>query len=314
MKRYLLVIPLLFLFTFAFAEGKKDTLNFIPDYTIYQFAERDTCHLYMDVYEPIDNLETHPCVIFLFGGGFKGGSRDSNNIIRYCTELQKKGVVAIAIDYRLGMKGQSAASPFDTAPLFNSIYIATEDLFSSVDFILKQAETFRIDPKQIVLCGSSAGAITSLQADYELSNRTPLAEVLPKDFKFGGVISFSGATISTTGKPKYKTKPAPTYFLHGTKDKLVKYNKIQLFNKGLFGSNYLAKIFKKNDYPYHIMRFVGAGHDVANLYYPFVDDTLYFIEQFVIKGAKYNLDEKVVLRNYTPPSYASMSPRELYKK
>ena len=37
----------------------------------YTFAQRDTCSLKMDVYMPDDTLSSHPCVFFVFGGGFK---------------------------------------------------------------------------------------------------------------------------------------------------------------------------------------------------------------------------------------------------
>ena len=52
-----------------------------PDGT-YLFVERDTCELFLDVYNPakgsitkIDG-KTKPTIIFMFGGGFIGGARD----------------------------------------------------------------------------------------------------------------------------------------------------------------------------------------------------------------------------------------------
>ncbi len=55
-----------------------------PDAT-YMFAQRDTCDLFMDVYEPAKGSETtlngleKPTIIFMFGGGFIEGTRDITN-------------------------------------------------------------------------------------------------------------------------------------------------------------------------------------------------------------------------------------------
>ena len=51
-----------------------------PDRTV-KFADRDTCALYMDIYDPqpskvvCDDGKVRPTVIHVFGGGFMEGSR-----------------------------------------------------------------------------------------------------------------------------------------------------------------------------------------------------------------------------------------------
>jgi len=103
-----------------------------------------------------------------------------------------------------------------------------------------------MDPDCIMISGSSAGAVTVLQADYYLNNKMHSYEILPAGFQYAGVLSFAGAIFSHQGTPDYKEKPAPTLFLHGDKDKVVFYNKLRLFRRGMFGSKPLAKRFKKN--------------------------------------------------------------------
>lgn len=58
--------------------------------------------------------------------------------------------------------------------------------------VRKSVHLIHVVVKRIFLLGSSAGAITVLQADYMLANRTGHALQMPADFRFAGVVSFSG--------------------------------------------------------------------------------------------------------------------------
>ena len=236
--------------------------------TTYTFAQRDTCALQMDVYMPDDTLQTHPCVFFVFGGGFKSGERNSPSAVAYMETLAENGMVGVAIDYRLGLKGVESTSLVELAKLMeNAVNVGVEDTYSAVCYVLERAKELKVNPQQLVLSGSSAGAIISLQCDYYLQNKHPLSQVLPPDFRFGGVVSFAGAIAAFNGKVVYKNQPAPTLFMHGTKDKLVEYNKLMVFGKGMFGSNALAKQFVKNKWPYQFIRFQNFGHEIAVIGY-----------------------------------------------
>ena len=176
-------------------------------------------------------------------------------------------------------------------PVRNSINIATEDLFAAIDYIIRNAETLRIDPDRIILCGSSAGAISVLQANYELSNRTPMTAAIPADFRIAGVISFSGGVFSSKGECKYPVhEPAPTFFLHGDADRLVPFNKIQIFRLGMFGSKPLAEGFNDAGYPYCFATFVNHSHEVAGFQMEQFDAVLWFIENYVDKGCNWQID------------------------
>ena len=65
------------------------------------------------------------------------------------------------------------------------------------------------------------------------------------------------------GRPKYLTSPAPTLFYHGTKDKIVRYNKVSVFRKGLYGTKSLVRVFRKKDYPFMVVRYEVLKHKVA---------------------------------------------------
>jgi dienelactone hydrolase len=279
------------------------------------FATRDTCTLSMDIYFPKDDKEKHPCVLFVYGGGFIQNNQKEASVRRYCRRLADAGFVAVATDYRLGLKGVKNSSLMTMADnLDRAIQLSTEDLFSAVEYLITYADELCIDPSQIILAGSSAGAITVLQADYELGNRTQLAAAMPTDFRFAGVISFSGAIFSRKGKCKWTVQPpAPTLFLHGTSDELVTYNKIQVFNLGFFGTNQLVERFEKFDYPYMCIRFENRYHEVAAFMNGFFNQTVGFIEQFVFNKKNWQVDVTFTDPDFDLAKPWAFTPKDLYK-
>lgn len=290
----------------------------LPDMT-YMFAQRDTCDLYMDVYEPSAGSRTtfhgkeKPTIIFMFGGGFIYGSRNDRSYLQWYRDMSDNGYRIIAIDYRLGLKGAKSVGIAQVNSIDNAIHLAVEDLYSAILYIIDNAETMGIDPSNIVISGSSAGAITVLQADYELCNRTEYAACLPEEFHFAGVMSFSGAILSRNGKVKYEETPAPTAFFHGTGDKLVNYGQITFFNLGLFGSDKLVQRFRKFGYSYSIFRYLDHGHEVSGFMEITEDMQNRFIEDNVIDKAKVILDVTIEDTRLTKGK-GSQSRKELYGK
>lgn len=284
--------------------------------TTYEFAVKDTNHLKMDVYAPVQQNEHHACMIFVFGGGFISGSRNDtaqvNPIMRWALD---NGYVFIAIDYRLGLRGVNNLNPVTGLKYFrNAINMASDDLLSSVDYILKNllhTPQYTIDPQYIITIGSSAGAITVLQSDYILCNRMPAAQMLPEDFHFAAVLSYSGAIFSNKGQVKYQHAPAPTLLCHGTSDRLVPYKKIQFANIGLFGSDALAKRFEKFDYPYHICRYEGIGHEIAGRYRFDTRTIEIFLDDYVYHKRALQQDELIYDPGIKKYPFGRMKIKEL---
>ena len=94
------------------------------------------------------------------------------------------------IDAGYGVQQDHAAAEHGTAD--NAVNIAVEDLFSATLFVLENAEQWQIDTEKIITSGSSAGAISVLQAENAICNRTSSAAVLPQGFNYAGVISYAG--------------------------------------------------------------------------------------------------------------------------
>lgn len=280
----------------------------------YKFAERDTCSLYLDIYYPTQQSPDRICLVYVFGGGYVSGSRTEKNVVSYCDSMRKLGYTTIAIDYRLGLKGVKTMGLSQVKVLENAINMAAIDLLDATRFLCENAEKLNIDPTKIVTIGSSAGAITVLQADYKLHNNDKDAKLLPKGFRYAGVIAFSGAIFSRNGKVKYQTPPAPTLFFHGTEDRLVTYKQIKFANIGFFGCSKLTPRFEKFDYPYFAKHYNNFGHEVASFFTKEIDLTQWFIDTYILKNKKLKINEFVTDLDAVIPWYSKIKPSQLYRE
>ena len=286
-----------------------------PDGT-YLFVQRDTCDLFMDVYNPASGSNTtafgleKPTVIFMFGGGFIGGTRDDADYHKWFRQMTENGYRVISIDYRLGLKGSNKVGVAQVNVLDKAIHMAVEDLFSATNFILDNADQFGVRPDNIVISGSSAGAISAMQAEYELANRTSWAQVLPEGFRYAGVMSFAGAILSREGKVDYATAPCPTLMLHGTADKVVPYKQIKLFKLGFFGGGKLIERFQKFGYNYNMYHYLDNGHEVAGAMDRTVDLQTAFLENNVMLGQKRTIEAWISDPDIVPAGIKSL--KDLY--
>ena len=290
MKRFILTAILVSVALLAGAQ-QRVRINISPAGE-YMFAQRDTCQLFMSVYEP-ETRTDKPTIVFVFGGGFIMGDRNAKAYLHWFKRLNEDGYRVITIDYRLGLKGQGSLGLTQVDAFYNAVEIGVEDLYSATRYIIDNAEALGVDPSKLVVAGSSAGAMISLQAEWHLCNRTALASVLPEDFRYAGVMSFSGAILSREGKPKWSREPAPTIFFHGTEDKIVTYNKIGFLRIKFEGANALSKLFQKNGYNYNIYRFEGNQHEIASAFLPTYEDQIRFLETNVTGKQKRIVDATV---------------------
>lgn len=279
--------------------------------TTYDFVQRDTCTLKLDVYRPtVENNRC--CVLFVFGGGFVFGQRDHKDYVKFAQKLNERGYTFVSIDYRLGLRGANMKGAHVIHSLEYAIRIAVEDLFSATEYLLQHADELGFDRDKIVLCGSSAGAITVLQADYELCNRREIAAALPSDFHYAGVMSFSGAIFSRNGAVKYAEPPAPTLFFHGIEDHLVTYKSIRFANYGFFGTKPLVKRFAKFHYPYIVRRYKGLGHEVAATMNHEVRTCDEFMRRCVLKKEWLQMDATLDDPAIKPAVWGKVRPGDVY--
>jgi predicted esterase len=279
------------------------------------YAVKDTSRLGLDVYsqDSLGTGEKRPCVIFVFGGAFMAGRRDDSLYDRYFNSLVEHNYIVVSISYRLGLKGVKNLSRFNIAPLKKAVDMAVDDAYDATNWVISNAGKWGIDTSKIILSGSSSGAVTVLTAEFESCNEYDAAKKLPANFKYAGLVSFSGAILSYKGRLKYKLPPAPAMLFHGTADKIVPFNKIRFFNKGFYGSSWIAKTFQENSYPYYIYREVDLGHEVSVL--PMIYNLpaiTGFLDQYVVQRKPYQTD--ISFKDPGQKPLMTLTPGELFKK
>lgn len=280
MKRILCAILLLFITAnICFSQN--------VDKETFAYSVRGTDTLWLDKYVVPANLGPKPCIIFMFGGGFVNGTRDDGNNVAYLRKLAQNGYVAIGIDYRLGLKDirqYDIRQPMDIVNILeNTIDMAVEDLFDATSFVYENAEQWNINNSQIIANGSSAGAVAALQAEYAICTGNPLVRRLPEKFNYAGVIAFAGAIYSRNGDLKWIKHPAPIMMFHGDADSSVPYDRIEMYNMGLYGSRYIASQLRMLQSPYYFYNAINFTHEMAGR--PMnenIEEIRSFIQKFVI--------------------------------
>lgn len=235
----------------------------------FLYAVKEADHLYLDKYEQKGGEDLKPCMIFLFGGGFVGGQRDDARYIPYFHYWAEKGYVVVAIDYRLGLKGvgkEENKNPDQFLPvLTEAVRMAVEDLYTATNYILSRAEEWKIDRKSIIASGSSAGAITVLQGEYEICNQGNAISTLPSGFNYAGIVAFAGAILGTQPDLHWQQSPVPMLLFQGDADERVPFYKAGDEKGGFFGSDYIARQLTKMDIPHYFCVYLNAGHEIAGV-------------------------------------------------
>ena len=317
MKRIIFSIMTLITAAGLVAEAAEPIIT--PD-GIYIFEKRDTCDLFLDIYNPAEGSQTSidgnekPTILFMFGGGFIRGTRNDESYLPWFKAMTEDGYRIISIDYRLGLKGSDKVGVAQVGALDKAIHMGVEDLYSATNFLNENAAELGINPSNIVIAGSSAGAIIAMQAEYEICNGTSWTSVLPEGFRYAGVMSFSGAILSREGKVDYRLhSPAPTLMMHGTSDELVPYDQIAILHLGFFGGGKLVERFQKFGYNYNMYHFIDYGHEIAESMSTTMDLQKRFLETNVMKGKKRIVEAWIS----DPDVYKGSGPqsrKELYGK
>jgi len=244
--------------------------------TTYTYAEKNGIELKLDVYMDSSKIKAngkHPVLIFSYGGAWATGKRSDG--AKMLAELAEQGVIGVGIDYRLEVqrlnrnKVDIDSSNF-VSTYRNAILIGIEDLFDATSYVIDHADEWNADTSMIVACGSSAGAINSLTAEYMICNGDELAaRHLPQGFNYAAVVSFAGGIwVTGTDTLVWQKKPCPILAYHGTSDQLVPYDK-KIISDGsfaAFGPGYLAPRLTEMEVPYMVHTYNRADHVLASLY------------------------------------------------
>lgn len=263
---------------------------------VYNVVDGDT--LRMDHYQATKAEGGTPAVIFAFGGGFVGGHRDDARYVPMFEYLAGNGVNVFSVDYRTELKNLTPAdkSSFGamTERMQGAVESACTDFLTATGFVVAMADKLNVNPTQLFACGSSAGAITALQCEYELCN-CPVPG-FPKGFNYAGVVAFAGAIMSADGL-SWESSPCPMLLFHGDADSNVPFDKLTMGDAGLYGSLAISESLKELSVNHWFHRFNGADHSVA--IDPMVRNKgeIYDFIQAVISDKVYDMNAVTTVKN-----------------
>jgi para-nitrobenzyl esterase len=162
--------------------------NNIDHYFTDEDAAEDCLHL--NIWEPARPGQKLPVIVWIYGGGFTQGS--ASMPIYGGQNIVKKGVIYVAINYRVGVFG-FMAHPEATK---ESGHAASGnwgllDQIAGLKWVKRNIAAFGGDPGNVTILGESAGsmAVNDLQA-------SPLAKGL-----FQKAVGWSGATVAPSRMP-----------------------------------------------------------------------------------------------------------------
>lgn len=134
---------------------------------IKSFDDPKLLDLMLDVYYPkTDLFKNRPLVMLIHGGAFYIGAKESACEKTLATTLAKRGYLVASIDYRLGFK----LTPTD---IEMGAYRAIQDANAALRFLSHNAKGLGIDPEQVYIGGTSAGAVASLNTAFMTNDERP---------------------------------------------------------------------------------------------------------------------------------------------
>ena len=133
----------------------------------------------LDLYVPGDATGPTPVLMFIHGGGWVGGTKESR-VLRILPYLEMGWAVA-NIEYRLGAVARAPA--------------AVEDVLCALRWVIQNAEQYNLDTSRIVTTGDSAGghlALTTgmIPASAGLDRECPG----PEELSVAAIINWYGIT------------------------------------------------------------------------------------------------------------------------
>ncbi len=191
------LLALLSAVTPAAAQDAADTVveimrnyGVVPDVT---YLRADGYESKLDVYVPRDRSTPRPTVVYIHGGGWVGGDKDSStlSVLPYL----QMGFAAVNVEYRLA---REALAPG-----------AVEDTRCALRWVIQNAEEYGFDTNRIVVTGASAGGHLSLTTgmltaargfDRRCAARLPAeggrgpADTEPVDMPVAAIVNWFGIT------------------------------------------------------------------------------------------------------------------------
>lgn len=238
------------------------------NYDIPATAGRDNKYHLFDFYQPAADTTTkqlRPLIIWMHGGGFKFGSKNTKEVELWCNGFAQHGFACAAINYQLS----GINSLFKFTALVKSAAIAVEDVRSAVVYFKTHAKEYRIDTNRIILAGNSAGGILALQTAYStpaelaaLAKDSTVNKPAMQTGKIAAVINFWGALFDLNWLTK---QSVPIISVHGANDHTVPAGQK---GSSFFGSIPIHKEADKLHIPNRLKVYEGYAHELEKHFNP----------------------------------------------
>ena len=219
----------------------------------------------LDLYRPTNADKPIPLIIWIHGGGWRGGSKSR---INRCIGMLERGYAVASVEYRLSGEAIFPA--------------AVEDCKAAVSFLRLNAKKFGLDPDRFGAWGSSAGghlvAMLGVTSDVDTFDNHPVTSKAsskvqavcnwfgPTDFlrmnDFPGRIDhdapespesrFIGAPIQENKELAQKANPItyvspsdpPILHMHGDNDQSVPFNQSELLHAALQKAGVSTELYR----------------------------------------------------------------------
>ncbi len=275
--------------------------KFIPD---LNYAGTENPKQNLDIYIPENrSSEKLPAIVYIHGGGFKGGSKD-RGFRKFEPYIKTGDYVGFAVDYRLSDEAKWPAQ--------------IHDCKAAVRWVKANAEEYGVDPERIGAFGGSAGghlvamlALTSVSGKFEgtigdfpdvnASIKCAVDGYGPADFLamndrigsmdhddpgspesrlIGGAIQQNKEKARNASPVTWASKKCvPLMIYHGTEDDKVIIEQSEILYKTL-------KDKKVRDV--YFIRVKGAGHSVSH---PVITKRMLAFFQKYLHGEKVKIDD-----------------------
>ena len=165
--------------------GPQAMQNTVYSDMIFRSKGKNEDCLYLNIWTPAKtDADKLPVLVYFYGGGFTAGDGSEP---RYDGEsMSKKGIIAITVNYRLGVLGFLALPELTGESLHHSSgNYGFMDQHAALLWVQKNIAAFGGDPKRVTIAGESAGA-----ASVCAQVASPLSKGL-----FIGAIAESGSVL-----------------------------------------------------------------------------------------------------------------------
>ncbi len=180
------IVCLLCLSNFAFPQLSDAGKWAIEAYSIYGFiepnityAKADGIELKLDVYRPkVKIAKPLPTLIFIHGGGWRGGTKESYSL-RVLPWLER-GWNVVNVEYRVTSMGRAPG--------------AVEDCRCALRWVIENAEKYSFDKTKLVISGQSAGGHLALMTGMSTTETAFDTNCQGAETRVAAIVNWFGIT------------------------------------------------------------------------------------------------------------------------